>query len=173
MDREETEAIEQEIPNTEECSETTELEMLQCERDKAMKERDEYLEYAKRMKADFENYRRRNAADSLEQYDNGRARIIEDTLPILDNIERAVDAAKDEVTRQGVALVLKQLQDLYAKWGVTSIDRTGEPFDPMLEHAVMQGEGADGDSGKVLQVLQKGYKLGGRVLRFAMVKVAQ
>jgi molecular chaperone GrpE len=174
MDKEELKQESEPIEiNSEECAESSELEQLKCRLDKALKERDEYLEYAKRMKADFENYRRRNSADSLEQYDNGRARIIEDTLSILDNIERAVDAAQDEATKQGVALVLKQLQDLYTKWGVVPIDRTGEVFDPMLEHAVMQGEGAAGDSGKVLQVLQKGYKLGNRILRFAMVKVAQ
>ena len=154
------------------CVEPDELSRLRCELDKAKKERDEYLEYAKRMKADFENYKRRNTADSLEQYDNGRARIIEDSLPIMDNIERALEFAQDEGTRQGVGLVLKQLVDLHAKWGVSVINRVGEPFDPALENAVMRGEAGEGKSGAVLQVLQKGYKLGSRVIRFAMVKVA-
>ena len=132
----------------------------------------EYIEFAKRERAEFMNYKRNNQNESLRQYDNGRASVIESILPINDNLERAVAAAKDEATRQGVELVLRQLTELMDKWGVSIIDRAGEAFDPTLENAVMRGEPGEGEPGTVTQVFQKGYKLGSRILRHAMVKVA-
>ena len=93
-------------------------------------------------------------------------------LPILDNLERAVAIeTADEKLHTGVDMVLKQMVDMLEKRGVTSIDRTGEPFDPKLENAVMQGTPEDGEKGTVCQVLQKGYQMGTHVLRTAMVKV--
>jgi len=129
------------------------------------------LEFCKRERADFENYKRRTRADGLEQYDSGRARVIGDTLPVLDNLERAVQSAKDEDTRQGVLLIVKQMNSLLEKWGVSVIDRMGERFDPNLEDAVITGGADEGTPGSVVEVLQKGYKLGTRILRPAMVKV--
>jgi len=139
--------------------------------EKAQAERDEYLAMAQRMKADFENYKKRKAADGLEQYENGRLAVIRDILPIADNLERAAEAAADEATKAGVQLVLKQFTDQLGKWGVAEINRLGEAFDPNLENAVMRGEPGNGEPGAVIQVLQKGYRLGDRVLRHAMVKV--
>jgi molecular chaperone GrpE len=138
----------------------------------AESKRDEYLAMAKRVQADFDNYRRRTNAASLESYDSGRASVIEQVLPVLDNLERAVAAAKDDTTREGITLVVKQMSDILNKWGVAVIDRVGEAFDPNLENAVMRAEPGEGQPGAVLEVLQKGYKLGARVLRHAMVKVA-
>ncbi|MDR1262814.1 MAG: nucleotide exchange factor GrpE [Oscillospiraceae bacterium] len=135
-------------------------------------QRDEYLTMAQRVQADFDNYRRRTHAASLESYDNGRASVIEQVLPVLDNLERAVASSQDETTRAGVALVVKQMSDMLDKWGVAVIDRVGEAFDPNVENAVMRAEPGEGEPGAVIQVFQKGYKLGSRVLRHAMVKVA-
>ena len=95
-------------------------------------------------------------------------------LPVLDNLERAVEAAAgspDEALRNGVEMVLKQMTDVYDKLDVKPIDRTGEKFDPNLENAILQGTEEDGEPGTVCQVLQKGYRIGDRVLRHAMVKV--
>ena len=92
----------------------------------------------------------------------------------MDNLERAVDAAKDSPDAQlkeGVGLVLRQLGDVFQKQGITPIDRLGEKFDPNLENALMQGAPEDGEPGTVCQVFQKGYQIGKNVLRHAMVKV--
>jgi molecular chaperone GrpE len=134
-------------------------------------QRDEYLALAQRVQADFENYRRRNVAAATEAYDSGRLSIIEQVLPVLDNIERAVEAAQDEATREGVSLVRRQLSDLFERWGLTPIDRGGEPFDPAMENAVLQGGPEEGAPGTVSAVLQKGYRFGSRVLRHALVRV--
>ena len=133
---------------------------------------EEYLEFCKRERADFENYKRRTRSESLEQYDAGRMRVIEDMLPIIDSMESAAAMAKDDATKQGVQLMLKQVTSLLEKWGVSEIDRQGEPFDPHMENAVMTGEPGEGTPGSVLAVLRKGYRLGAKVLRIAMVKVA-
>ncbi len=95
-------------------------------------------------------------------------------LSVLDNLERAVEAAADspdEALKNGVGMVLKQMTDAYAKMDVKPIDRLGEKFDPNLENAVMQGSPDEGEPGTVCAVFQKGYEMNGRVLRHALVKV--
>ena len=95
-------------------------------------------------------------------------------LPVMDNLERAVEAAAgsaDDALKNGVELVLRQITEIYQKLEVTAIDRKGEKFDPNLENAVLQGTAEEGEPGTVCQVLQKGYRMGDRVLRHAMVKV--
>ncbi len=134
----------------------------------------EYLALAQRVQADFENYRRRNETIRADAYADGRKDVAAVMLPVLDNLERAVGAAAespDEALKSGVELVLKQMADVYQKLEVTPIDRKGEKFDPNLENAVLQGTEDEGEPGTVCQVLQKGYRMGDRVLRHAMVKV--
>ena len=134
----------------------------------------EYLAMAQRVQADFENYRRRNESVRADAFADGRRDVATVMLPVLDNLERAVEAAsygQDEAIRNGVELVLRQMNDVYQKLDVTPIDRLGEKFDPNLENAILQGTEEDGEPGTVCQVLQKGYKMGDRVLRHAMVKV--
>ena len=94
-------------------------------------------------------------------------------LAVLDNLERALaaPAAEGDTLRTGVEMTHKQMLAAYEKLGVTVIDRLGEKFDPNLENAVMQGTADEGEPGTVCMVLQKGYKMGDHVLRFAMVKV--
>ena len=134
----------------------------------------EYLAMAQRVQADFENYRRRNENVRADAYADGRKDTAAAMLPVLDNLERAVAAAAgsgDEALKSGVELVLRQMNEIYQKMDVTAIDRLGEKFDPNLESAVLQGAPEDGEPGTVCQVLQKGYKMGDRILRHAMVKV--
>ena len=134
----------------------------------------EYLAMAQRIQADFENYRKRNETVRADAYAEGRKDVAAVMLPVLDNLERAVDAASgcgDEALKNGVELVLRQMTEVYQKLEVTAIDRKGEKFDPNLENAVLQGTEDEGEPGTVCQVLQKGYKMGDRVLRHAMVKV--
>ena len=135
---------------------------------------DEYLAMAQRIQADFENYRKRNESVRADAYADGRKDVAALMLPVLDNLERAVAAAagsQDEALKNGMELVLKQMADIYQKLDVTTIERTGEKFDPNLENAVLQGTPEEGEPGTVCQVLQKGYRMGDRILRHAMVKV--
>ncbi len=134
----------------------------------------EYLAMAQRVQADFENFRRRNESVRADSFAEGRRDVAAAMLPVLDNLERAAEAASnspDEALRNGVELVLKQMNDVYQKLNVTPINRLGEKFDPNLENAILQGTPEEGEAGTVCQVLQKGYRMGDRVLRHAMVKV--
>ena len=134
----------------------------------------EYLQLAQRVQADFENFRRRNESVRADAYADGRKDVATVMLPVLDNLERAVEAAagsQDEALKNGVEMVLKQMTDAYEKMGVKPIDRLGEKFDPNLENAILQGKEDEGEPGTVCQVLQKGYMIGDKVLRHAMVKV--
>ena len=134
----------------------------------------EYLAMAQRVQADFENYRKRNESVRADAFADGRREVAAAMLPVLDNLERAVDAASDsadEALKSGMELVLKQMTDIYQKLDVSPIDRKGERFDPNLENAVLQGTSEEGEPGTVCQVLQKGYRMGDRILRHTMVKV--
>ena len=135
---------------------------------------DEYLTLAQRVQADFDNYRRRNQNVRSEAFEDGARAFAATLLPVMDNLERAVkatDGASETSVREGVEMVLRQLGEAFSKRGVTAIDRKGEAFDPNLENAVMQGTAEDGAPGTVCEVFQKGYQMGGCVLRHAMVKV--
>ena len=134
----------------------------------------EYLALAQRVQADFENFRRRNETVRADAYADGQKDTAALMLPVLDNLERALEAAAgspDEALRNGVDMVLKQMTDVYSKMNVKPINRLGEKFDPNFENAILQGTEEEGAPGTVCQVLQKGYMIGDRVLRHAMVKV--
>ncbi|MBQ8080945.1 MAG: nucleotide exchange factor GrpE [Clostridia bacterium] len=142
--------------------------LLEASRQKA----EEYLNLAQRVQADFDNFRRRNQSVRADAYEEGAKDFIKTLLPVVDNLERALQSeSADETLKTGVEMVLKQLLETLEKRGVTVIDRLGEPFDPNLENAVLQGTPEDGEKGTVCQVLQKGYQMSGSVLRTAMVKV--
>lgn len=167
----------QEAAETPESSETAAPEPenpLAGELEEAKAKTAEYLAMAQRVQADFENYRKRNESVRADAYADGKRDVAAVMLPVLDNLERAVDAAaasSDEALKSGMELVLKQMTEVYQKLDVTSIDRLGEKFDPNLENAVLQGTEDEGEPGTVCQVLQKGYRMGDRILRHAMVKV--
>ncbi len=145
---------------------------LQAELDAAKAKTEEYLAMAQRVQADFDNFRRRNANLRAEAFADGQRDVATAMLNVLDNLERALASAEeDSPLRSGIELTLKQMLAVYEKLGVTCIDRTGEPFDPNLENAVLQGTPEEGEPGTVCQVLQKGYQMDGHVLRHAMVKV--
>ena len=155
-------------------SETGAADPAQQALDEATAKANEYLALAQRVQADFENFRRRNENVRSDAYADGRKDTAALMLPVLDNLERAVEAAAgspDEALKSGVEMVLKQMTDVYTKLDVKPIDRAGEKFDPNLENAILQGTAEDGEPGTVCQVLQKGYMIGDKVLRHAMVKV--
>ena len=149
------------------------IKALQEELEKAKAQSDEYLDLAQRKQAEFANYRRRTEGVRQEAYDDGRRDAIAQLLPVVDNLERALAAAGEEenAMKSGVEMVLRQTRDALTKMGVEEIDPQGQPFDAELMNAVMQGSADEGEPGTVCMVLQKGYKLGERVIRHAMVKV--
>ena len=163
----------------------------QVERDldqlaEAKRERDEYLELARRTKADFENYRKRVAKETSEALARGKADLARQLLPALDNLERALAAgeddarARDSATRfrdlpalvQGVAMVRDELHSRLEGAGVESFDPTGEKFDPQLHEALSTRPDQGTMPGVVLETVEKGYRLNGQVLRPARVVVS-
>ena len=166
-----SEQPENQQPEQEACE--VDVKALQEELEKAKAQSDEYLDLAQRKQAEFANYRRRTEGIRAEAYDDGRREAISQLLPVVDNLERALAAAGEEenALKSGVEMVLRQTRDALTKMGVEEIDPQGQPFDAELMNAVMQGSADEGEPGTVCMVLQKGYKLGERVIRHAMVKV--
>ena len=166
--------LHEEQPATEQQAEETVLaaQALATELEETKAQRDEYLDLVQRKQAEFANYRRRTESVRQEAFDDGRREAIEKLLPVVDNLERALAAAGEESSlKSGVEMVLRQTLDILTKMGVETIDPMGQPFDAELHNAVMQGGEDEGEPGTVCLVLQKGYKLGSRVIRHAMVKV--
>jgi molecular chaperone GrpE len=129
-----------------------------------------------RLAAEFENYRKRIDRERRDQADAAVANAVEDLLPIIDNFERALQApvgADAEGYRKGVELIYQQMIDLLRKRGVTPIDSVGTAFDPNIHQAVAQEVSADHPDGTVIEEFRRGYRLGDRLLRPAMVKVAK
>jgi molecular chaperone GrpE len=137
-------------------------------------ERDEYLELARRTKADFENYRKRVSREAAEAEARGRAGLARELLSVVDNLERALAAAepRDDGAAnhiaEGVRLVYEELSGVLANAGVSSFEPVGEQFDPEQHEAMLA---KPGNEGQVLEVFQKGYRLNGQVLRPARVVV--
>ena len=169
--KKEKEILQEETVETEEVQDAME-EVQEDELTKAQQQAEEYLNLAQRVQADFDNFRKRTKATRAEAFEDGAREFIRQLLPVVDNLERALSQpTEDESFRTGVQMIYRQLMDALEKRGVEVIDRAGEKFDPNLENAVMQGSPDEGEPGTVCMVLQKGYKMGDHVLRFAMVKV--
>lgn len=171
--QEEMEQVEDEASLEEAIAQTAETEAAEA-LEAALAKQEEYLNMAQRVQADFENYRRRNQNVRKEAYEDGASALICTLLPVVDNMERAIESAAsspDASLREGIEMVYRQLMEVFEKRGITTIDRQGQVFDPNLENAVMQAAPEDGEPGTVSEVLQKGYQLGDVVLRHAMVKV--
>ena len=126
-----------------------------------------------RLMADFQNFKRRTEKEKNDIYAFANEKIISELLNVIDNFERALDAgnAEDSFVK-GMELILKQLLDVLEKAGTSEIAALGEDFDPNFHNAVMMENSSEYESGKVTEVLQKGYILNNRVIRPSMVKVA-
>jgi molecular chaperone GrpE len=128
-----------------------------------------------RLAADFDNYKKRAARERDEYIAHANERLLKDLLPILDDLERALNAAEQHEEAQleeGVRLTYKSLASLLQRNGVEEIDAAGK-FDPHVHEALLQQPAEDKESGDVIDVIQKGYTLGGRVVRPARVIVAE
>ena len=125
-----------------------------------------------RMIAEYDNYRRRTAKEKDGIYADAYADALGGILPILDNLERAVGVEEAEALQKGLAMTLKGAEDALAKMGVTAFGEKGETFDPEKHNAVMHIEDDRYGEGEITEVYQKGYAKGEKILRFAMVIVA-
>jgi molecular chaperone GrpE len=146
----------------------------------AERQRDEYLDLAKRTKADFENYRKRMAAEVQAATARGRSELIRDVVPVLDDLERAIQAAgldpegdSEDGLAHGVLLVFRSLRDSLARHGVEAVDPKREKFDPTAHEALSTQPVEGVESGTVVEVLQKGYRLGDQLVRPARVVVSE
>ena len=138
------------------------------------KEKDETVVLLQRIQADFDNFRRRNASIRLDSYEEGKRDTVKELLPALDNLERALDAipAENESLREGIAMVQRQMLDSLKKLGLEEIENDCK-FDPTKHEAVMREKVEGKESGEIVVVFQKGYRMGDRVIRHCMVKVAE
>lgn len=155
-------------------------EQVEHDLEALLKERDDYLELAKRTKADFENFRKRMNADVLAAAGRGKAEVLRDVLPVLDDLERAIQAAgldpegdSEDGLAHGVLLVFRSLREALSKNGVEAVDPTGEKFDPNLHEALSAQPAEAVESGVVVETMQKGYRLGEQLIRPARVVVAE
>ena len=140
---------------------------------KAEGERDEYLDLARRTKADFENYRKRVAADVQAAQARGKIEVAREVIDAVDNLERALEAAGEgESLASGVEMVLSGLRETLARNGVEAVDPKGEKFDPNRHEALSTQPVEGAESGTVVEVLQKGYVLGEQLVRPARVVVS-
>lgn len=164
---------------TENCEESTveeksEEETLEDKLIKAEEQVKEAQDKWLRQLAEFENFRKRTNQEKQGMYSNGVRDTIEKFLPVVDNFERAVNATEDKEssTYKGIEMILKQIIEVMSSIGVVEIPAEGEPFDPNVHSAVMHIEDESCDENVVIEVFQKGYKHGDKVIRPAMVKVA-
>jgi molecular chaperone GrpE len=137
-------------------------------------ERDRYLDLAKRTQADFENYRRRAAKDAAVAGGRAKAGLVRELLPVVDNLERAIASATgdDPAVVEGVKLVHADLVGVLERNGIVSEDPSGQRFDPTEHEAVSMRSEEGAEAGIVLDVVEKGYKLGDTVIRPARVVVS-
>jgi molecular chaperone GrpE len=148
---------------------------LRARLEEAEAKRDEYLGDLQRVAADFDNYRKRMAREQEALFQRAGARLVEKLLPVLDDLERALDAAEhheEAKVIEGVRLTRSTLWNILSSEGIAEIEADGA-FDPHVHEALMSQPAEDVESGAILQVLQKGYRLGDVVVRPARVVVAE
>ena len=141
----------------------------------ATRERDEYLDLAKRTQADFENYRKRAAKDNAAAGSRARIGVIREILPVVDNLERALSVAPEadgDAFAEGVRLVYVDLQGVLQRAGVETIEPAGAAFDPNVHEALSTRPQEGAEPGTVLDVIEKGYRMADTVVRPARVVVA-
>lgn len=169
------ETVEEESTPSEE-KEKEEIQRLNEQLEAAEKKTEELTDRFTRLAAEYDNFKKRSAKEKDAIYLDASANAIEAVLPVLDNLERAMAAAAemdDNPLKQGVDMVLRQFKECFQKLGVEEIQAAGAVFDPNFHHAVASAADEDKESGTILEVLQKGYKLKDKVIRYSMVKVCE
>jgi molecular chaperone GrpE len=167
------EVVEAGEPPSEESLETIgdDISALADELELARRERDEYLDDMRRMKAELENSRKRQEKERARLTQLASERLVRELLPVLDNLERALEAEGD--IREGVVATLDHLTSVLGREGLTPVLSDGEPFDPTVHEAVMGQPSEEHEEDTVIQTFERGYTLNGRPLRPAKVVVAK
>jgi molecular chaperone GrpE len=142
-----------------------------AELEAARQERDEYLDALRRLKAEFENSRKRQERERSRILETASERLVVELLPVLDNLDRALEAEGD--IREGVRVTRDQLADILGNEGLLPVASDGQPFDPNVHEAVMGQPSEDHEEGTILQTFQRGYVLNGKPIRVAKVVVAR
>ena len=156
----------EETVQTEETVETPEVNPWE---EKYNAEHDSLL----RLAADYDNFRKRTLKEKEQSYGNGKADAVEKLLPVYDNLERALNQpTEDAAYKKGVEMTLTQLVSIFNSLGVEIFGNVGDEFDPNIHNAIMHTEDPEAAENTITQVFQKGFKLGDKIVRFAMVQVA-
>ena len=154
---------------TVETPEVVEAEAVNPWEEKYNQEREAHL----RLAADYDNYRKRTIKEKDAAYGHGKADAVEKLLPVYDNLERALNQpCTDEAYKKGVELTMTELKKIFESLGVEIYGEVGQEFNPELHNAVMHNEDESLGENVISMVFQKGFKLGDKVVRFAMVQVA-
>ena len=143
---------------------------LEALKDQAARQEEKYL----RLAAEYDNFRKRTAKEKEAIWNDAKADAALAFLPVYDNLERALKPRRLQTRRiqKGVEMTMNQLKTVLEKLGITEIEALGQPFDPALHNAVMHIEDENFGENTVAEVFQAGFRLGDKVVRFAMVKVA-
>ena len=157
---------EEQVEQTPEVALTPEVDPWE---EKYNEEREAHL----RLAADYDNFRKRTLKEKEQSYGNGKADAIAKLLPVYDNLERALNQpTEDEAYKKGVELTMTELKKIFESLGVEIYGEVGEGFDPELHNAVMHNDDESLGENVISMVFQKGFKMGDKVVRFAMVQVA-
>ncbi len=156
-------------PQPEEAEQAPEAPQADPWEEKYNAERDAHL----RVAAEFDNFRKRTVKEKEASYGNGKADALAKILPVYDNLERALNQpTEDAAFKKGVEMTMTELTKILTGMGVEIYGQPGDPFDPNLHNAVMHTESDEEEENTIVQVFQKGFKIGQKVVRFAMVQVA-
>jgi molecular chaperone GrpE len=153
--------------STDKSEESTDFKLIK-ENEKLKKELDEQKDKYLRLYAEYDNYRKRAQKEKTDAYADAKSDAVKCFLPLLDNMEKAQEFAKDDKNLQ---VIIKQLNDILNELGVKAIESDGKPFDPNLHNAIAHEDDDSKDENKIIQTFQKGYMLGDKVIRHAIVKV--
>ena len=166
MAKKKKEEIQEETPVEETVEVTPEVDPWE---EKYNAEHDAHL----RLAADYDNFRKRSQKEKEQSYGNGKADAVEKLLPVYDNLERALNQpTEDAAYKKGVEMTMTQLVGILSGLGVEIFGNVGDEFDPNLHNAVMHVEDESFGENTICQVFQKGFKIGDKIVRFAMVQVA-
>lgn len=170
---EETEETQQEDTNKKETKENNSIEDLKAQLKQEKEKSDEYYEHLKRNMAEFDNFKKRISKEKDMMYNTISANIVSELLPILDNFEKALNSeTTDDSYKEGMTMIYSQLIETLSKLGVEEIIALNNTFDPNYHEAVMHIEDENFGEKEIVEVFRKGYKIGDKIIRHAMVKVA-
>jgi molecular chaperone GrpE len=158
-------------PATKEDLDWDEATVLLEELEATRRERDQYLDALQRLKAEFENSRKRQERERIRVLSMASERLVQELLPVLDNLDRALEAGGD--IREGVQATRDQLADVLGDEGLLAVASDGQPFDPNVHEAVMSQVSEEHEEGTIIQTFQRGYLLNGKPIRTAKVVVAK